>query len=167
MRDAFEALAVVLREEAQALESLVVLAQTENEALVAMDHEALLASLGEQDAFVGSLARLDRERSTAAAALAAALGTPEEATLLELCQAMPEELAEEGRRLHDEIQQLAGQLAELNRENDVLIRQALHQTQHSIALLTGIARHEERKENYGPAPHGARLRGSSVLDRLV
>jgi flagellar biosynthesis/type III secretory pathway chaperone len=167
MSEAFGALVEALRSEAEVLEALVVLAHAEGEALVAVDHEALRESIVQQDDYVARLTRLDRERAAVATALSVELGLDPNANLLSICEHLPDTEASEGRNLHEEIRYLAGEIAHLNRENDVLVRQALHQTQHSITLLSGIARQEERKETYGPAGHGGRRRGSSVLDRLV
>ncbi len=163
MMEAFEALTGILREQAELLNALLALARAENAALVEVDHEALLTSLREQDSLAGALGRLDRDRSGAALALARHLGVPGEAGLSELCDALPPQMAEEGRALHAELRRLAAELESVNRENDVLIRQALHQTQNSIALLTGIARRDERRETYGPI--GGRRVRSSVIDR--
>ena len=50
-------------------------------------------------------------------------------------------------------------------ENDVLVRQALRQTQHSISLLTGIAEQEARSGNYAPPGQARSGGGAAVLDK--
>jgi len=161
----FASLAGTLRAQAEVLAELVVLAQAENEALVSLDHEALRAAIAGQEERLARLARLDDERGSTAESVLCERGMRGSPGLLELCEALPPEEAAEGRALHAELCTLAGHLAERNRQNDVLLRQALHHAQHSIALLTGIARQEERSDTYGPTAHGGRRAGTSVLDR--
>lgn len=165
MSAAFPPLAETLRAQAGLLAELVVLAQAENDALVALDHDALRDAIAGQEDRLARLSRLDAERETHALSLLRQCGLPGTPSLLQMCDVLPEAQASEGRALHAELRSLTLQLAERNRENDVLLRQALHHAQHSIALLTGIARQEERSDTYGPAGHGGRRAGTSVLDR--
>ncbi len=165
MTDLFSALTSLLTEERRLLEALVALSEDENAALVAVDHDAFLGSVREQDALLTRLGDLERTRVDAATALAKAAGAPDGASLLEICQALPADLATEGRRIHDAIRDLTQRLGRLNRENEVLIRQALQQTQHSIALLAGITEREDRKNTYGPPGQPRGGRKPSVLDK--
>ncbi len=141
------------------------LSERENAALVALDHDAFLASVRDQEDLLNRLSDLERTRVEAASALADAANAPQGASLLEICDALPEDLAGEGKRIHDSIHGLSERLARFNRENEALIRQVLHQTQHSIALLASISEREERKNSYGPPGQTRRGRKPSVLDK--
>jgi len=164
-REKFTALKYVLELERVALERLIALADAENGALVANDRGALVGAVHEQERHLASMAELERSRALSAVALAQALSLPESSSLAALCDALPGDLAVVGRRLHDDLRDLASRLSQINRENDALVRQALHYTQHSVSLLTRIAQQEAGRDTYAPPGHGRRRGGAAVLDR--
>jgi len=165
MRERFDALKSVLERERVVLGRLVLLAEAENEALVGNRHDAFMAAVLAQERQLSTMAELERGRASAAVALAEALSLPESSSLPALCEALPDDLTAAGREVNDDLRSLADRLSHVNRENDALVRQALHHTQHSIALLTGIAQQEARRDTYAPPGHGRRGGGAAVLDR--
>jgi flagellar biosynthesis/type III secretory pathway chaperone len=165
MGDAFAVLTTVLKEQSAVLGRLLELARTENDALVSGDNDAFLGTVREQERTLSAMADLERRRAHGAAALADEVGLPAGTPLLALCGALVGEERAAGEALHEEMSRLAEELAHVNRENDALIRQALSYTQHTIALLTGLAQQDARGDMYAPPGHGRRKAGAVVLDR--
>jgi flagellar biosynthesis/type III secretory pathway chaperone len=165
MTELFDRLAEVLTAEEAVLQSLVASAERETSALVEGDHDGFLECVREQEGLLARMQDLERHRAEGSIALADAMGASRNAPLLGLCDGLPTELAERGRGLHDRIQALTIKLSHANRENDVLIRQALHQTQHTISLLTGIAEQRAQSESYAPVSQGRAASNAAVLDK--
>ena len=136
MQRRFRELIRALRDELDGLERLVELARRENAALIGNDREGFLAVIKDQERVVSEMADLDGARAKVVARLSESLGLRATSTLLEICHALDGEMACTARALHCELSAAAIRLSELNRSNDLLVRQSLEQTRHAISFLS-------------------------------
>ncbi len=129
----------ILQQEAKLIEKLLELSEAQSAAVIEQDIEHLQALIAEQETVVLQCRGLERERISAARAMAWAVQLPPSSGLLQIIGALPSGQKLPLARVRHHLLQLQQQLAQAQNRNRTLIENALHITKFHINLLTATA----------------------------
>lgn len=143
----FEDLAHVLRQEMSCYEKLLNLLRWEKEFLVAGDPEALSEQVKQKETLSLEVKVLEEARLGLMRKIGGHLGIEDgELTCSALTQLAPPSSAPFYEALLARFKQLIGEVAEVNKQNGVLLEGSLHYTRSLLTLFTTLA--------YGNPPYG-------------
>ncbi len=125
MEAIFEDLRLILEEQSETIDVLKELAREHNRALCQLNLDSLKEVIGKEETFFKVFREQEENRGKTAAGLADYLGLPKDSVLPVFINKAPEHLADPLTGLLNSLTRSLEELAETNRLNNLLTRQAL------------------------------------------